>query len=75
MKRKFSIVAGLCLMATASAIGRAEIADVITESANPQAAAYGQLALESLTDEQRQALQTKYKYWRSSGYSIAKAPL
>ena len=75
MKRKLSITAGLCLMVATSAIGRSEISDARADLVAPQAATVGQVALESLTDEQRHTLQARYKYWRSSGYSAAKAPM
>jgi hypothetical protein len=75
MKRKLSMTTGLCLMVTASAIGRSEVSDVIVEPVSVHHAKYGQVALESLTDEQRHALQAKYKYWRSSGLGAAKAPI
>lgn len=75
MTRKFPFIAGLCLMVTATAIGRSEITDVVVGASSVQEASYVRGDINSLSNEQRTLLQNKYRYWRSQSSAVVKAPL
>jgi hypothetical protein len=72
MKRTVTFTIGIIIFATASAIGKS---DQPTANAEAAATGFGQLSVESLSNEQRALLQSKYRYWRSSTSLVPKAPI
>jgi hypothetical protein len=72
MKRTVTFTVGIIIFAAASAIGKSDQPNANTDAA---AAEFGQLSVENLTAEQRAILQSKFRYWNSSGTIEARAPI
>ena len=72
MKRTIIFTVGIIIFAAASAIGKS---DQPTANTDVAAIEFGQLSVENLTDEQRAILQSKFRYWTSSGTLVPKTPI
>jgi hypothetical protein len=75
MKRTITFTAGIVIFAAASAIGKSDQPNANAEAVTAEAAEFGQLSVENLTAEQRALLQSKFRYWTSSGAIAPKAPI
>jgi hypothetical protein len=75
MKRTVTFTVGIVIFAAASAIGKSDQPNANAYNATAESAAFGQLSVENLTAEQRAVLQSKFRYWTSSGVVAPKAPI
>ncbi|MGE0113441.1 MAG: hypothetical protein AB7T07_00945 [Steroidobacteraceae bacterium] len=75
MKRTVTFTVGICIVVAASAIGKSDQPNAVTDSAVAGSGEFGVVSVENLTAGQREVLQAKYRYWPSSTYVAPKAPI
>lgn len=74
MKRTITVAVGIGIFVAAGAIGRSDQFNASNDAVAANSSEFGQVSVENLTVEQRELLQSKFRYWTSSSSIAAKAP-